>query len=415
MWAAARQANGDVDRFMMVVPLADKNVDKSWLQRTLDTFEHERALIHDAEQRWQEAFFGSHCLPPDELLGLEQTRLAARNRYNATRRRFHRLRRTLQTSVYPSFASPAALASHYGGSADGLLQRFLPPQKLPPVQQSWSIPTVCGRDFWLRFDSPAAHMADQVYARVHEPLGVKNPPTLIFGHGICVEFDHWRNLVDDVDSLPQLGIRVIRPEGPWHGRRVPDGYFGGEYFLSSAPQGAFDFFTAQHQEWAVLIDWARRTSQGPVAFGGSSLGAQSAQMSAINARYWPERLQPDALLLLTHCCHVWEVALDGALADIWGLHDPLHELGWTRALMEQWLSKLDPPGSPVVPPERIVSVLGRYDRVTPFASGKRLQELWDLPIENRFAWPCGHFTVPLRLSWDRRPFERLKTVFANLG
>jgi len=413
LWAAARAANGDVERFLSAVPLPDNNIDKISVQRALVAFERERAAIHEAEMRWREVFFDAQDVPVETLLQLEQNRLATRSRYNAMRRRFHRLRNALQTTVYPHFASPQDLESKYGTCPAALLQRFMPPAELPPVQQSQSIPTAYGRDFWLRFDSPAAHMGDQVYARVHEPLGVNNPPTLIFGHGICAEFDHWRNLVDDVESLPQWGIRVIRPEGPWHGRRVPDGYFGGEYFLSSAPQGAFDFFTAQHQEWAVLMDWARRNSQGPIAFGGSSLGAQSAQITAIHARHWPQHLQPDALFLLTHCCHVWEVALDGDLADIWGLHAPLHKLGWDRALMEHWLSKLDPSGSPVVPPERIVSVLGRYDRVTPFASGKRLQELWGLPAENRFIWPCGHFTVPLRLSGDRRPFERLQAIFAD--
>ncbi|NHX27703.1 hypothetical protein HA397_27535, partial [Escherichia coli] len=165
---------------------------------------------------------------------------------------------------------------------------------------------------------------------------------------------------------------------------------------------------------AVLMDWARQTSTGPVAFGGSSLGAQSAQLAAIRARDWPQDLRPDALFLMTHCEHVGDVATDSDLSDIWGLHEPLSKLGWTRDMQRERLSKLDPPGVPVMPPERIVSILGRHDRVTHFASGQRLQEKWGLPAENRFIWPCGHFTVPLRLGRDARPFDRLRAIFDEI-
>lgn len=292
---------------------------------------------------------------------------------------------------------------------------FAPPSHMPKVESSRRVPTASGQDYWIRFASPAAHMGDDVYARVHEPVGIENPPTLIFGHGICVEFDHWRNLVDPIATLPQWGIRVIRPEGPWHGRRVPEGYFGGEMFLSRAPKGEFDYFTAQHREWAVLMDWARKTSTGPTAFGGSSLGAQAAQMAAIRARNWPERLQPDALFLMTHCERVGDVATDSDLSDIWGLHEPLAALGWRKEMQKTSLAKLDPVGLPVMAPDRIVSILGRHDRVTHFASGQRLHEKWGLPEENRFVWPSGHFTVPLRLGRDTRPLDRLRAIFDEIS
>ena len=50
--------------------------------------------------------------------------------------------------------------------------------------------------------------------------GIADPPTIIFGHGICVEFDHWHGLIDECHALVQMGFRVIRPEAPWHGRRI---------------------------------------------------------------------------------------------------------------------------------------------------------------------------------------------------
>lgn len=414
LWAAARAARGDVDAFAQAAPLTRPIRYRAKLTRSLKIFERNRADINSVEYFWQKNFFGDSDLSAAQLTALEEARLHARSRYNATRRHFTHLRLWLATTVYPAFVSPKDFARRYDVEGPEFEDLFAPPSVMPDVETSRSIPTSSGRDYWIRFRSPAAHFDDDVYARVHEPIGVKNPPTMIFGHGICVEFDHWRNLVDPIAMLPRRGIRVIRPEGPWHGRRVPNGYYGGEMFLSSAPLGEFDYFTAQHKEWAVLMNWARKTGDGPVAFGGSSLGAQSAQMAAIRAKDWPEHLRPDALFLMTHCESVGDVATDSDLSDIWGLHEPLHNLGWTKELQKTQLAKLDPKGVPAVPPERIVSVLGRHDRVTHFASGEHLQDKWCLPDENRFNWPCGHFTVPLRLGRDSRPFDRLEAIFKDI-
>lgn len=415
LWAAARAANGKVEDFATAAPLTRPIRNRARLRRALRIFERERANINSVEFFWHENFFGPNEVPERHLSSLEEARLHARSRFNATRRYFTHLRLWLATTVYPEFATPQEFEARYSAEGDAFERLFEPPVAMPAIQQSRDVPTPAGRDYWIRFASPAAHLGDDVYARVHEPVGVRNPPTLIFGHGICVEFDHWRNLVDPIAMLPRRGIRVIRPEGPWHGRRVPDGHYGGEMFLSRAPMGEFDYFTAQHKEWAVLMDWARRTSDGPVAFGGSSLGAQAAQMAAIRARDWPEHLRPDALFLMTHCEHVGDVATDSDLSDIWGLHEPLSKLGWTRDMQKTWLAKLDPPGVPVMAPERIVSILGRKDRVTKFASGQRLQDAWQLPQDNRFIWPCGHFTVPLRLGRDARPLDRLRAIFDDIA
>ena len=67
---------------------------------------------------------------------------------------------------------------------------FAPPNDMPEVSVSRAVTNREGRHYWLRFQSPSASMADRVTARVLEPLDVDNPPTVIFLHGICVEFDH---------------------------------------------------------------------------------------------------------------------------------------------------------------------------------------------------------------------------------
>lgn len=411
LWAAARSANGDVDKFFAAVPMPVLESKRANIKHLLDNFEAKRAQILKTEHAWREMFFNQRPFPESELHQLERLRLAHRNEYNKTRRSFAHLRKNVTSSVRDCFLNPQQVIDIYGKQNDNQAL-FGVPDMLPEIEVSQSIIKRHSKNHWLRFASPSARMNDKVYARVLEPIGVSNPPTLIFGHGIGVEFDHWRNTVDFLKYLPQMGIRVIRPEAPWHGRRVPDGFYGGEYFLSTTPLSGFDFFSAQHREWAVLIDWARRTSDGPLAIGGSSLGAQSAQMTSIRANLWPSEYQPDVLFLMTHCAHLWEVALDGDLADIWNLHQPLKELGWNRKATEQLMQRLDPQGEPCMQAEHIISVLGADDGVTPYRSGRRLQKLWELPPENCFSWPCGHFEVPLRIVRDQQPLIRLREILA---
>jgi hypothetical protein len=68
--------------------------------------------------------------------------------------------------------------------------------------------------------------------------------------------------------------------------------------------GLIDAMTGAVREWSVLAHWARATSNGPLGFGGTSLGALTAQLAADRAHDWPHELRPDALFLITHCGHV---------------------------------------------------------------------------------------------------------------
>ena len=52
---------------------------------------------------------------------------------------------------------------------------------------------------------------------------------------------------------------------------------------------------------------------------------------------------------------------------------------------------------PALPAENIVTVLGRYDQVTPYDSGIELLNAWGVPQENRFIWNRGHFSVPMTM------------------
>ena len=416
LWAAARAANGSIPRFYDEVPMEPIPGIGARLRKTLDRFETAREAVNATEGRWRQVFFGEEGTELYRLVAIEAARRDRRNSYNATRRHFSYLRR--RRPVPPvRWDVPGAdeVEADYGPLLADPQAAFAPPNPFPEVFESQRVPGPAGEEYWLRFRSPSARMNDDVFARVYEPVGVADPPSLVFGHGICVEFDHWHGLADEVFALCRMGIRVIRPEAPWHGRRVPDGRYGGEMFIARAPRGALDTFSAQLLEWPVLIDWSRRTSRGPVAVGGRSLGALLAQLLAVKASAWPGPLQPDVLFLITHCGHPEDAATRGSMAKLWGVAEAIDAGGWTAEQALRWLPLLDPRGGPpAMDPENIVTVLGSRDTVTPFATGRTLIDEWRVPPENRFIWRRGHFSVPLRMIRDRAPLRRLSERLESL-
>jgi hypothetical protein len=81
--------------------------------------------------------------------------------------------------------------------------------------------------------------------------------------------------------------------------------------------------------------------------------------------------------------------------------------------MLRWAVLMDPQGPPAVPPDRIVSILGEVDRVTPVGGGLDLVRRWQVPAENSFVMRQGHFGTSLGLVRDDAPLRRLKTVLSG--
>ena len=415
LWAAARAAEGSIEHFYREVPMEPVPGLDYRLREALDRFEGVRESVNALETRWQEVFFGPDEVAVHHRVAVEAARRDRRNAYNAARRYFRFLMRGRRIPMVKwDIPTPREVEADYGDAVAHPETAYPAPEHFPDIAVSRPVPGPVGDEFWIRFPSPSARMGDTAYARVYEPRGVKDPPTLIFGHGVCVEFDHWHGLVDEVFEMCRMGIRVVRPEAPWHGRRVPPGRYGGEAFVAMAPRGALDIFAAQLPEWAIMIDWCRRTGNGPVAVGGSSLGALASQLLATRARGWPTGLQPDAMFLITHCGRHEDAAVNGSLARAWGIADAVAEAGWTPEETHKYLTLLDPDGAPVMDPANIVSVLGSKDTVTPFSSGEPLLRQWGLPAGNAFIWRRGHFTVPLGLSRDPSPLIRFREVMAGL-
>jgi hypothetical protein len=68
-----------------------------------------------------------------------------------------------------------------------------------------------------------------------------------------------------------------------------------------------------------------------------------------------------------------------------------------------------------VPPERIVTVLGERDQVTPFESGRALVEKLQIPGANVFCWPLGHFSIPINMVRDAAPLARFLHLVDEVG
>jgi pimeloyl-ACP methyl ester carboxylesterase len=428
-WAVAMDSEGSLQRFLDGVSIGPvSRATRRRLVAALASIERLGVAAEAAEERWREAAFGPASVDGAYLreaeaalrqrqIGLaeaETARRAAAHALMATRRHFTLLpRRHLIPPVRYAVPRPAEFEARYADLLAAPERAYAAPSPAPEVAESGRCTGPHGTQHWIRFASPSATMADTVYARVLEPAGVADPPTLIFGHGLWVEGEQWRSMPDLVAALCYRGVRVVHVESPWHGRRAPLGEYGGERFFATAPQGVLELFSAQAREVAAITAWARRSSAGRVAVGGISLGAQVAQLVAVHARHWPAEMRPDALLLITSCDRIDEVAFKGSLCRAFHLDRALRARGWSPEELARWRPLIDPVGAPAVAPENVVAVLGRADSVTPYALGKALLERWGVPPENVFARRQGHFSAAIGAFRDTRHLDRLHQILAG--
>ena len=408
LWAAAHLAKGDPVRFAAEVPFDDRGFDRARVARWLARFEAYRRKSAAADAAWERAFFGPEECDAAGCLAAEQERLKRRHSFMLSRRLFL-MARFRSPRVKWDIVSPASLDAEiepYLGRPEAF---YALPDTSPVVARSRVVAGPLGPEYWVRFVSPVA--GDVVHARVFEPEGADaTTPTLILGHGIGVEFDHWKRGADEAFAWLRRGVRVIRPEAPGHGRRTRPGQYGGECMLGRAPLSGFELFRAQVIEGGALTGWIRTLGTAAVGVGGYSLSALAAQLIASAARNWPAANRPDALFVVSHSDDLTEITFDGSLSSAFGVTDRLIEAGWTRARLAKYAELAKPGDTLAVPPARIVSVLARHDTVTPFVSGRALVARWGVPAENLFIWPRGHFSAALGLMYDHTPIDRFCEV-----
>ncbi|MCH8098050.1 MAG: alpha/beta hydrolase family protein [Proteobacteria bacterium] len=416
-WAAALVADGVPERFRDALGSDAKPgpLTKRVTRRAISRVGRKLSAYEAAAARWEADFFGPEPPSPQRLIASEAARHGAAHALMASRLGFVPLK--LAAGIGPvkwAVAPPPQVERRHGRRLGAPELAFAPPDPPPAIERSRPMAVGGGEQFWLRFPTPAPGVGGTAWARVNAPKGEAGSPSLIFTHGIAMEPEFWRHLADPIGVLGGAGLRLIRPEGPWHGRRMHPGSYGGEPVLARGPLGFIDYLHAHVIELGLLTAWARQTGSGPVAIGGLSLGALTAQLAAVAARDWPAAMRPDAVLLLTTSGAVTEVTFDSRLMDGLGLPAALAAEGWDRNAVSRWAPLVEPVAKPALGGERIVVLLGTVDNVTPFAGGEDLVRKWAVPEDNLFLRPQGHFSASLGLARDPAPLDRFVTLLKQL-
>ena len=408
-WAAAAEADGDLARFVADVPLArvPPSMERG-LRRSLRRIAELRA-DHDAMNReWEHTFFGAPAAGPERLVLIERARRRASDSFMKGRLAFLPLRlRGALPSVRFELPRPSEVEARHGPRLANIPAAYLPPDPLPTIRESRRIHGLHAIEYWLHYPSGDPAVGESAWAHVFEPVGLKDPPSLIDAHGLAVEIESLDGVEDGVGDLVQMGVRVVRIEAPWHNRRRPPGWYGGEPFLAKPPMSALDLFSAEVREMAMLVAWCRGNSRGRVAVGGTSLGALATQLVASHCGNWPAAYRPDAVFLGTTTEDVGGLSFDSRIAKLVGVPGVLRAAGWTHAQFDRWRPLTDPIEAPPLDPRDIVMVLGTADDVTPFPRGAALARRWQIPRESLFLRPMGHFSAALDLIRDPAPLRQL--------
>ena len=407
LWAAANAAGEDAARFRAEIggPLPafwSATRLRGLLTRNAKAQQAAEAARHDWEAR---------IFDPQDMAdpgALDRSRRSAATRHLATRGWFYPLLHPRRPPLARwGIDRPGAVALELETGFD-----------VTGVEISRPFVTAGRREYWLRAPTPSGRLrrrpgSERLYARVVEPADREPRATLIFGSGLCLEFDLLSVARDPGTRLVAQGWRVIEPVSPYHGLRAMPGYYGGEPFFALGPTSATDLIQGQASEWALLAAWSRARFGGKVAVSGISMTSFVAQQLAGHCQLWPVEARPDAAMLISHSGRVEDATFGGALAAMLGLDRALTDAGWRPDLLAALCRAIDPAETPALPPSRIVSVLGRTDRWLPFEDGLAVARRWGLPEANIFRYPLGHLGMPVQLTRDQAPFERLARVLAD--
>jgi hypothetical protein len=407
LWAAANVAAGDVGRFRAEAGLPTAG--SSFRLRRLLARHHRLQQAADAaRQAWETAIFDAGAGSDAGLLDDRRRRAAERHQkmrgafsVAALRHRPARARWQIDPPPGNPETTPAAL--------------YRAPIDAGSLEVSRSFVRDGLKEYWLRAPTPSPRLAarrgsETLYARVVEAADGAGGETLIFGGGLCMEFDQSMSGRDPSRRLAARGWRVIEVVSPYHGLRTMPGYFGGEPYLALTVSGTLDLLVGQALDTALLTAFARRRFGGTVSVSGISMGAYVAQQVAGHCHLWPAEAQPDAAMLISHSGRLENALYFGELASLFGVDRAVREAGWTRETLTPVARAIDPPDTPALAPSRIVSVLGETDRWVPYEDGLAFVRQWRLPEANIFRYRVGHLGMPVKLTRDPAAFERLRQV-----
>ncbi|HLM15574.1 MAG TPA: hypothetical protein VK362_24455, partial [Reyranella sp.] len=262
LWAAANAAGNDTARFRSEIGGPVAAWPEPYLRSVLARNAGRKAAAEAAQSAWETSLFGD--APDDDDLLLDRRRRAAATRHLATRASFYPLLFPtrppsarweidppvdVERDLGPAIARPDSLYDAAVDAGTVAVSR--------PVMRDGL------REYWLRAPTPVPRLrqrpgSEVLYARVIEPAKPGPCPTLIFGSGLCLEFELLAVARGPSARLADLGWRVVEPISPYHGLRAMPGRYGGEPFFAAGPTSSIDLIAGQAIESALLIAWCRQ-------------------------------------------------------------------------------------------------------------------------------------------------------------
>jgi pimeloyl-ACP methyl ester carboxylesterase len=229
-----------------------------------------------------------------------------------------------------------------------------------------------------------------VHARWIRHTDGRRRPTMVFLHSWMAPVSR----VEDVVLLPRfaraLDVDVVSMHLPYHGLRKPRASaFHGEYFWTADLVRTFEALRQSVHDARALIAWLHHQAPTPVGVLGVSLGGIVALALAC--------FEPRLAFAIPVAAHL---DLAGALEDAQLLtpmrvalarrgFGPEDVAAHTRSLGLHEVT-------PCIPRERIMLVMGRYDRILTAPRTEALWARWDKPRLHTF--PGGHMGIITHLG-----------------
>lgn len=407
IWAAANGAQGDADAVAETLPpRSQRRIQSKAAQIALRTNEDARKASLEATEAWQTIVINGGSGDPAEA---ETRRRRAASKHLA-------LHGPLAAAVGRRGVVPVSWEMPTPGGPIIAADAFLAPEDLDVIQEGPVFREGGLMRRWISARAETGVAGDVAYARASWPVDGTIAGALVVGSGVGVEWDGFVRMRRDYDfanAFTEHGLAVVELVSPGHGLRRAADLYGGESFFQGAPVTAGASLAAQVRETARWIAWARRAWDRPAGVFGVSMSSFAAQLALSHAARWPEAARPDVAMLMAHSGNLLDITR-GGLSRALGLPMALKGAGWTEADLKPWANALEPGVKLAISPDRIVSVTGTNDRVTPFSGGEAVRQMWSIPPRNRFTYSHGHMGLPLRALLDAAAARRLTEILNGI-
>lgn len=407
IWAVANAIEDDnPEKFVQLLNLKDvSNDEKKKISQQLKKFQGIKRDYEIAKKTWEEVFWQENNTDQKRLIEVETARRNASNKYMKSYNLFSFLFKKHEIpAVDFCVPDPKDVLKRWKEYIKEPEKAYAPPKDLPKIEISQKVRGVLGNEYWIRFQSPSLHMKDLVYARVYEPEGItEDNHSLIMAGGLGDNMDLLNSSVTEViyaRAFNKFSCRVVTVEFPWHGRRTPKGYFSGEKYLATIPEGLAKLYTSQVQETSVIINWLKSNTKGRVGVGGLSLGGIVSQLIIGHCGSWDEKYRPNAGFLNATCNQIESVVINSTLAEALGTPRAVEGKGWSSEHLEKFGQVLNPPKAPGISPNNIIAVVGKMDNMMPYEYSIKMFEEWNIPKENISVLDTGHMGVAFTLYKD---------------